>query len=859
MKKRFLSILILVTLILPLVLILTPSVVLADTGLVVGTTTENDPLQFIAERRAFFSDGRFWLFYDTLTVGNIGYLSSSDGVSWSDYVSVYGDHGSLLNTYFDGTYIHYVYLSGTTVTYRCGDPQLDGTITWLAAEQVVTSNATTPGNGGLGLAVDDSGYAFVVVRKPDTFAHCFINANNNGTWSTASDTVLSSNDVSAGQLGIIPLTGSKMLALYYIDSGYLYAKAYNGTNWGDPELVKSGGGAKFSATSHEDTAFVVGYYTSAMWYKIRTPEGDWSGGTKTTPGSAVGYASLCSVGDGSIRAFLSNLVTDHIYYIDYVDGAWETYWTDWIDESSDTIASYYGTCNFRTEAGKMTYYYTTGTSPYSVKLAYFSASQPPTVLTNVAILTTDSSTTLQGTLSSIGDYSPVYAYFEYGLNTSYGTTTIEQTKTSTGGFNQPITSLTPDTTYHYRAVVRYSASSYVYGDDDTFITEETPTVLSAPTNFKVSSFTDDSITLTWTKGTNAVNTVIRRSTTSYPTSPGSGDSVYSGTGTTVTDPGLVTDTTYYYSAWSEAGGSYSTSYATKSGTPSISGIAIPDSMLIESVEVYNDYLDGQLYVIAYKLTYEDTPPVSASDYFRTEILEGVILRATGQVTGWQYRPAAIYLAGDGQLTWGESYIVELVGFPNKWSTPPSTSYELTASSWRGSDLTELDTWVINLALRMQEYYSIDLTTWVPRLGRTILNEQGGEIFRNAIPGLASVRPELFSSGVSEIEVDQSPQSRDYEEQIANNFGEEALAKFTALGSFIGLSGTAAAGLVFFLILILVVGGLTAATGSGIVASVIAVPLVAVGGFLGVVPLALIGVAGGLLAIYFFANLWLARS
>ena len=78
--------------------------------------------------------------------------------------------------------------------------------------------------------------------------------------------------------------------------------------------------------------------------------------------------------------------------------------------------------------------------------------------------------TLQANLTSLGNAAAVTAYFEYGTNTNYGTTVagVPPSLTSTGLYNASVTGLTMNTTYHYRAKVVGSTTSY--GVDSRFIT-----------------------------------------------------------------------------------------------------------------------------------------------------------------------------------------------------------------------------------------------------------------------------------------------------------------------------------------------------------------------------------------------------
>lgn len=70
--------------------------------------------------------------------------------------------------------------------------------------------------------------------------------------------------------------------------------------------------------------------------------------------------------------------------------------------------------------------------------------------------------------------------------------------------------------------------------------------------------TDTTISLTWIKSVNSENTTIRYSTSSYPTIPTDGLSVYSGAGSYYTLTGLTAGTNYYFCAWSYNGTVYST-------------------------------------------------------------------------------------------------------------------------------------------------------------------------------------------------------------------------------------------------------------------------------------------------------------
>ena len=77
------------------------------------------------------------------------------------------------------------------------------------------------------------------------------------------------------------------------------------------------------------------------------------------------------------------------------------------------------------------------------------------------------SVTLNGTLGGTGGEDSVYVYFQWGSDTSYGSTTTQQFMGSAGSFSDSISGLIGGQTYHFRAVVTGGLVP-VYGIDQTF-------------------------------------------------------------------------------------------------------------------------------------------------------------------------------------------------------------------------------------------------------------------------------------------------------------------------------------------------------------------------------------------------------
>jgi len=104
----------------------------------------------------------------------------------------------------------------------------------------------------------------------------------------------------------------------------------------------------------------------------------------------------------------------------------------------------------------------------------------PVVVTGAATNTTESSATLNGTLSSLGTVSSTYVYLNFDYCTDahwdlygdYDQVTEEIPWLVDNGvttFSAGITDLLTSTDYHFRAKIRYG-TSYIYGSDETFNT-----------------------------------------------------------------------------------------------------------------------------------------------------------------------------------------------------------------------------------------------------------------------------------------------------------------------------------------------------------------------------------------------------
>lgn len=129
----------------------------------------------------------------------------------------------------------------------------------------------------------------------------------------------------------------------------------------------------------------------------------------------------------------------------------------------------------------------------------------PTATTNVASSLSQSTVTLNGTISAHNDLTEVL--FEYGTSTSYGSTVVASPSSITGekptSVSAVLTELKPNTTYHYR-VKASNSKGEAYGADQSFTTMAIlPTVtanhisVSGATGLRGVFKKGDTVTVTW--------------------------------------------------------------------------------------------------------------------------------------------------------------------------------------------------------------------------------------------------------------------------------------------------------------------------------------------------------------------------
>jgi len=205
----------------------------------------------ITYARCFYDEGYYWVFYK-YNDSNIGYITSTDGLSWSGETTIAvvgGDTITDMDIKMRGDYIHVAYVDSSGadyVRYRRGDLTSAPGITWSAAWQTVTSGATNPVD--VFIAIDSGQYPYVFWEESDNFGYCSKSSANDGTWSTAGGYPFevfhygANNGIPMGFMHY-PNSDKLLIIWVYRSAGGSYyntlARYYNGSAWEPQDDISS--------------------------------------------------------------------------------------------------------------------------------------------------------------------------------------------------------------------------------------------------------------------------------------------------------------------------------------------------------------------------------------------------------------------------------------------------------------------------------------------------------------------------------------------------------------------------------------------------------------------------------------------
>jgi hypothetical protein len=352
--------------------------------------------------------------------------------------------------------------------------------------------------------------------------------------------------------------------------------------------------------------------------------------------------------------------------------------------------------------------------------------------------------------------------------------------------------------------------------------------------------------------------MVRRSTTTYPSTISDGVQVYFGTSSGVTDTGLTDTQGYYYSAWSEKDGSYTSTYATVYVAPlggtGVSVLGNPDTLFIGDVKVFRNYqvTGDQLIVFRYEIGYTTTPTQNVIDFFAFELYDGATLKAKTPVRDWGHRPASIYFSPSNTLTYQQAFNLRIVGIVGKWNIVPEGSVSVSSADW-DSNINNLDIWVWN------EAELINSTDWIAYgASGTVLTTTGCNVFNRAIPSLSAIRtrvcafPSGFPAPEDVIHGDTYESSLDTSAILGNYTTNAIISAMEIIGAESDNTAKTMGLIIGCAILFLIVGVVSKNIILGMAATS---PLLVFGTYAGMIPFAATMVVVAILILYGVRRLW----
>jgi len=229
------------------------------------------------------------------------------------------------------------------------------------------------------------------------------------------------------------------------------------------------------------------------------------------------------------------------------------------------------------------------------------------------------------------------------------------------------------------------------------------------------------------------------------------------------------------------------------GSP-VLAVANPTSTVINYSHVFeNIFVEGdQLFYLRYDIDYGLAPPLEpASDTFLMALydVDGTTLLFQRPLNYYEHDLISIYLTPAQALTWGDAYVLKITGNPSIFPVL-TEGINLATRTLGALDYTAgvaevsraiLGTTVLNSAQSIETDTGDD---WVGALTDR-LTSLGAVHVNAAIPGLASVAPEIYETGESTPELDPSSRSV----YIVGTPSGPFTANETVIGGTSGVIGT----------------------------------------------------------------------
>ena len=306
-------------------------------------------------------------------------------------------------------------------------------------------------------------------------------------------------------------------------------------------------------------------------------------------------------------------------------------------------------------------------------------------------------------------------------------------------------------------------------------------------------------------------------------------------------------------------------------TPTLAAPANPDSITLHTVKVFQNIFEANdvLFVMSYDVEYAAEPSEPASDTFQTAIYSvgGTSLIKSRPLEYYQYNVTSIYFnATDAAalLTWESEYWARVMGNPVFFAPAEDTTMDTTVLSagthWFSGAMTAsrdlLRLHCLTLAALLETDWGITLIVTTP--DGQVLNNAGRITFIDAIQGLDTACPTLFQMAVVAEDPTQQTKTDAYQADLTmtSQLGTQITDAFDGIGAYINVSGQAAAGMWIMLFILTVASIVFLNSGNSTAAIVLTIPIMLIGVWVGVIPLALLFTIGAIVVVYTGYHIWL---
>jgi hypothetical protein len=267
-------------------------------------------------------------------------------------------------------------------------------------------------------------------------------------------------------------------------------------------------------------------------------------------------------------------------------------------------------------------------------------------------------------------------------------------------------------------------------------------------------------------------------------------------------------------------------------------VANPTNISIINAEVFqNLWVTGdQLYFVEYNIGYGTPPSQPASATFFMGIYNGTSLLSSIPLNYYATNIIALYLNNASALTWGSSYTITIAGNPAYFPTlvmgVNETSFGLSSSYWVSTPGAICD-YVATLARSLQTVWGITLLT-----STDLLNSVGSTTFLEAIPGLATICPNIQSTSVvyPTVAPPTYNTSGSIQPSMTGNEPTNLINAFNGIGNWLGFPGQVVGAVLGFGLFLLLAGRLYVATGSQVAAVLLGLPFLMYLFLIGVIPI-----------------------